>query len=509
MPTSNSGGAVKSQHVISNAGWNILGRIAPVFVALLVTPQLIALMGLSRWGIFTIALSLAGTFGIFDLGLGRALARAVANRPSGDTDPDTADLILTGVVTLTGIGVIGGLVCAGFIDMWVRNGLKMPQTLHTEVLLSLWVFCATAPLIMINAALWGVLTGYHAFKITNLINLPISITYYIGPLIALHFWNSLIGVMFVVAACRLWMAVSYIRFVYRLVPELRKAQMRLRLLAPLMRIGGWMTVSNVVFPILNYLDRFMIVSVISAAATSYYTTPADAVTRYNMLTQSVTASAFPAFASSWRQHVARTAELYKTSTLAVCATVFPLCLLTALFSHQILSVWISGSFAAHSSTVMKFLCLGVFLGGVDSISATFLDAIGRPDISAKISLVELVLYLPCLYFALLGFGVVGAAGVWALRMMLDYLTRSAICLRLYPQLRQRLLQGLPAILAGAAALCIGLAPLSTPLAVIAAITLPVIYYALLWFVCLNTDERVTFKALARRLIAQCLRQPVP
>ena len=276
---------VSSRHVISNAAWNVLGRISPIFVALLVTPRLIMLLGLSRWGVLTIALSLVGTFGIFDLGLGRALTRAVADRPKGKTDRDTADLIVTGLIVLTAVGAVGGLVCASFMDLWIKNSLKIPDSLHQEVLFSFWIFCCTAPLVMANAAAWGVLTGYHAFKLANLVNIPIAISYYLGPLLVLQFWNNLIGVMLVLACCRLCMTVVYLRLVYILVPELRDARLRISLLVPLIRIGGWMTISNIAYPILNYLDRFLIASVISAAATSYYTTPADVVTPFQYVNE--------------------------------------------------------------------------------------------------------------------------------------------------------------------------------------------------------------------------------
>ena len=481
-----------------DAAWNILGRIAPILVALLVTPRLIFVLGLTRWGIFTIALSLVGTFGIFDLGLGRALTRAVADRPQGKTDRNTADLILTGVVVLTAIGVVGGLACAACVNLWVTKGLSIDEGLRREVLFALWVFCATGPLVMINAALWGVLTGYHAFKATNLINIPISITYYVGPLLVLQVWDNLIGVMIVLAGCRMWMTVAYIRFALRLVPELRGARFRLSLMSPLMRIGGWMTVSNIAYPVLNYLDRFMIASVISPAATSYYTTPADVVTRYNLVTNSIGASAFPAFAASWREQRIRTVHIYRISALAVSAALLPLCLVTAVLSSKLLSFWIDESFAVNSGTILKLLCVGVFLGGLDTISAGFLDAIGRPDASAKLSIGELALYVPLLYVLLLNFGVLGAASGWAVRMAMDYAIRSVICLRLYPELKGTLFQLIPAAIIGVIAVGVSLLPLAVSSAAIIAALLMLCFYGFIFFFCLTATERVAICLLPLR-----------
>src|ERR1700761_2599382 len=55
--------------------WNLLGRAGPILIAMAATPSLIRELGFARWGVFTIALSLVGIFGIFDFGVGRALTR--------------------------------------------------------------------------------------------------------------------------------------------------------------------------------------------------------------------------------------------------------------------------------------------------------------------------------------------------------------------------------------------------------------------------------------------------
>jgi O-antigen/teichoic acid export membrane protein len=507
MVSSAQPSVVRSHHILTNAAWNMVGRIAPVLVALPVTPRLIHELGLSRWGIFTIALSLIGTFGIFDLGLGRALTRAIAGRAHDESDHETADLILTGVATLTGIGVIGGLVSACAVDVWVRHGLKIPADLQHETILALLVFCATAPLVMINAALWGVLTAYHEFRATNLINIPISIAYYIGPLIILEFWDSLIGVMMVLAACRLWMAIAYIRFCLRLVPQLRTARVRLHLLRPLLRIGGWMTVSNIAYPILGNIDRFMIASVISAAATSFYTTPSDAVGRFSMVTNAVAASAFPALASSWRTDSARTVELYRTSVLSLVALLLPLCLCSALFSFDILSLWIDPDFAAHSSTIMKFLCLGVFIGGADVIAVGFLDAIGRPDASARLSIGEILVYIPLLFVLLHQFGVVGAAFAWAIRTAADFTIRLLMSVHFYRPIAQAITRILPAALTGAACMCVALIDMPLPVATLFFVVAMSVFYGVLWFACLDDGERTAVAGTLKRVTMRFSRAP--
>ncbi|MEN3167806.1 flippase [Gluconobacter sp. OJB] len=507
MSLSEYGGVAPRQFLI-NALWNIFGRVAPVFVAIATTPKLIHMLGLSRWGVFTILLTFIGTFGIFDLGLGRALSRAVATGDHDkEMDVDTKDLVYTGMVTLTGIGVIAAIVCSIISRIWVEHGMKIPDSLKPEVLHAFYAFSATAPLVIINAVLWGILTGRQAYKQTNLINIPISIMYYVGPLLMLYVWNSLVGIVFVLALCRIWMAVAYLRLLNRLLPELRTATFRARLLKPLLEYGGWMTVSNIVYPLLGYLDRFVISIVIPAARVAFYTTPSDAVSRFNMFSGSINASAFTAISSNYARNPTRTCDLYKTSVISISIILMPLCLMTAMFSETILSLWIDPAFAAKSALAMTILCLGVFLSGADSITATFLEAIGRPDIGTKISIVEILLYIPLLYIMAFHFDIVGASVAWSFRYVLDYLIRLFICMNVYPVLRHNFSRILVTVILCSATILSALIPASYCWRVVLSVSELAFFGAFVWFYALTVDERehvsgpiATLLARARRII---------
>ena len=49
--------------LMSGVLWNGLGRVLPIAVAMLVTPFLLHRLGVDRWALFTLALSIAGSFG--------------------------------------------------------------------------------------------------------------------------------------------------------------------------------------------------------------------------------------------------------------------------------------------------------------------------------------------------------------------------------------------------------------------------------------------------------------
>jgi len=57
---------------------NLLGWVVPLSVALVAIPYVVRGLGAERFGVLSIASALLGYFGIFDLGLGRATTKFVA-----------------------------------------------------------------------------------------------------------------------------------------------------------------------------------------------------------------------------------------------------------------------------------------------------------------------------------------------------------------------------------------------------------------------------------------------
>ncbi len=502
-PISGGAEAVRSlsstRTVATSAMWNLIGRAGPLVVAVLATPWLVRDLGPDRWGVFTIALSFVGIFSIFDFGIGRALTRTIAELLVEQRREEAAVLARTGITTLAVLGCAGGVLIAAIVGFWVRHGLHIPPELQQQVLRSFYVLCFAAPLVIVSAALWGVIAAFQEFRSANLINVPIMAMYYLGPLMALHFINSLVPVLAVLVLCRIVMVTAYWRICVRVLPELRTARVAFSKLGPVLRMGGWMTASNVTFPILTYVDRFIIASVLSAAATGYYSTPFDLVMRFTLVPVAIMNTAYPAIAASYRADPEQAASLFRRSLLTVTAVLFPACLLCVAFSHWVLTIWLGAEFASHATVVLRWLGVGILLSCVDSVVGGLLDGIGKASVNAKFSMVELILYIPLMAFLVRAYGIEGAAIASALRCLFDLGVRFWFAQHLYKPIRGIALSMLP-VLSGAAATLILTALLqSTAWLPLAAGAGSLLLAVLLWRALTHT-ERSRLSATAGRFL---------
>jgi O-antigen/teichoic acid export membrane protein len=479
----------RTRTVAFSAIWNLLGRAGPILVALAATPTLVGELGLVRWGIFTIALSLVGMFGIFDFGLSRALIRSIAERIGTGEEHAAATLVITGLLALAGFGTVGGALAALAAHFWVKHWLHIDAALQGEVLRCLYVLAFSAPFAIMTAAMWSVISAYQKFRTANLINIPLQAFYYIGPVLVLRVWDSLVGVMLVLLLCRLVYAVMYWWLCRRIMPALRGARADLRELGPLLRMGGWMTISNITWPMLMYSDRFIIASVLTAEMTAYYTTPFDVVIRLTLVPIAIMTSAYPAMAVSFRNDPANTANLFRRSLLVIGTMLFPGCLLAASFKTELMATWLGTSFAAHSAPVLRWLIVGILINAMDSAVVGLLDAIGKADVNAKLSVFELIVSIPILMIMLAWLGIEGAAITWVLRCCVDFILRLFIVVRLYRPVRPALALVLPAVMAGICLLALPSPVGSMTLRVGTDIIVMLLYLAVVLRLSVTHDER--------------------
>jgi O-antigen/teichoic acid export membrane protein len=176
--------------------------------------------------------------------------------------------------------------------------------------------------------------------------------------------------------------------------------------------GAWLSVSNIVGPVLVYLDRFVIGAMLAVSAVAYYTAPYEVITRLWLVPAALTGVLFPAFAASDR---ALLLARYRTGIKAVLAAIFPIALGGALFAAQWLEAWLGAEYANQGAWAARLLCIGVLLNCLAYLPFTLLQARGRADLVAKTHLAELPAYLVLLALTVPAYGIAGAALAWALR----------------------------------------------------------------------------------------------
>lgn len=424
-----------------NVGLNLLGQVAPLLAALVCIPPLIHGIGTERFGVLVLVWAGIGYFSLFDFGLSRALTQAVSSRV-GTNRGNPGDLTAISWTTITALGVlgcIGGLAIGGATSALVGQVINVPAQLQREAVIAFWILGASLPFTLMTGALRGLFEAHHNFGVANALRLPLVFFTYVSPLLVLPFSTSLVPLVAVLALGRALTLALHFVMALRLYPYLRtRPRIRGAALRPLLRIGGWMTVSNVVSPLMAYLDRFLIGALLPMTAVALYVAPFEVATRLWIIPAGVLGVIFPAVAASYLHDRNATASLLSRGLRLMLIMTFPPVLLLVAFAPEGLRVWLGPELAAGSMLVLQWLAIGVFVNCVGQAPFAVLQAVGRPDITAKLHLAELPLYALGIWWLTSTLGLAGVAIAWAVRVAIDTVALLAFAGRVLPEGMQAL-----------------------------------------------------------------------
>jgi O-antigen/teichoic acid export membrane protein len=483
-----------------NTLWNLLGNCFPVVIAVICLPILKRGLGTERLGIISLAWVVIGYFSLFDLGLSRALTKLVAERIGQGRQPEIPSLIWTSLFLMTGLGLVGSLLTFLLAPFLVERLLKVPASLSHEALGSFYWLGAAVPIVVITAGLRGVLEAVQHFRLATAIRVPMGIFTYLGPAALLPFTHILIPIIGVLVLGRIVALAAHFWACFHVMPALRGGfGFDASSAKPLFLFGGWMTVSNVLGPLMVTFDRFLIGSIISIAAVAYYSIPYEVVTKLWLISSALVGVLFPVFSAASFADRTRLAYLYESGLKYIFVVLLPLTLLLVVFAPEGLSVWLGSDFAHNSASVARLLAVAVLVNSMAHVPFTHLQSVGRPDVTAKFHLLELPIYVVMLFFLARSWGITGVAVAWLLRVCIDSLLLFWFSFRLLPECRF-IITRLPLMMA--AALAVNLAgALITGFTVKIIVACAIFFVAMpaLWLWLFTPTQRAPFIYLLQRL----------
>jgi O-antigen/teichoic acid export membrane protein len=404
-----------------NTMWNLVGTCSPILLAALTIPYLIRQVGLEAFGILTLIWAIIGYFSLFDFGLGRALTQQVATKRASGLDEQLPSLVKTGLLLTLVTGMVGGALLAGTANQLGYKWLNVSVSLKEMTFHSLLIASLGIPLTTLTSGLRGVLEAHEDFKAVNLLRMLLGIGNFGLPVLSVMVFGPSLTMMVVsLVVARLVTFSGHMVLVHKITSNYFQAKLYGKKdIIDLLSFGGWMTVSNIISPLLVISDRFIISSMLGAGLVAYYTVPFEVLFRVLIIPMALTAALFPRLTSLFSTDLHAAKFLYRKSMKTVAIVMFPLCLFIAVGSYWGLKFWLGQDFAHYSWHIASILAVGVLFNGVAQIPVAALHATGRVRVTALIHLSELILYIPLLIVFLKYFGLLGAAMIWVIRVGYD------------------------------------------------------------------------------------------
>lgn len=488
--------------------WNVVGHGLPLVVALIAIPVLISKLGTDRFGILALVWVAIGYFGMFDLGLGRALTQFAAQRLGDGNLKDLPRIVWTALTLMISLGVVLGAALASVVPWLARAVLAVPPNLIEETTKSFLLVCLVLPALMMATGFRGLLEAHQRFGLINAVRIPLSVVSYAGPVLAVSISPNLISAVVVVCAVRILDAAAQILLCLWTMPALRKGiSVRFEALQPLLRFGGWITVSNIIGPLMVSFDRFLIGGLMSVTAVAYYSAPYDAVTKLWIIPGALTGVLFPAFATAAGGGGERTKLLFKTGVKYTLIALFLPAFLIVLFAEEALTLWLGADFGENSTRVLQILAVGVLVNSLAQVAFALVQGHGRADLTAKLHLCETPFYLAGAWWAISVYGLEGAAAAWTIRASVDAIVLFYFSTRLSKMPQMTVARGTMMIATGVCSILIAAAVPDLGLKMIYAVIVLPLFAISAWTRLMLSEERLLLYNLsgpARQIFTRVL-----
>lgn len=404
----------------------------PLIVAAITVPHLIEKLGTERFGLLALAWGLIGYAGVLDLGIGRALTQMVARlRGEGNLTPIPHVLATAGRITqITGLagGVLIVLVVLLGGYAWIKTEVVPPNEIRNAMLL----LAIALPVQAMSATYRGMNEAYLNFKEISLLRVGLGVVSFGGPYLVAFYSTNMFWLVATLVLSRLIALLFFHRLANACLDNEKSCENTVayspQIAKSLFHFGWWVTVSSVLSPLLMQSDRFIIAAVVSAAAVTVYVVPYEVVAQSLVLVGAVSSVMFPTLSKLLQEQPEQWQVYFRRWLARVAAMMFIVCALLAISLPTLFELWLKENFVPESVVIGQVLCLGVFANAIGAMYYALLHARGRADVTAKLHVVELPLFLVVLIGLLYQFGLMGAAWAWVGRMVFDAMAL-ALCSR--------------------------------------------------------------------------------
>lgn len=391
---------------------SLAGFVLPAIVGLYAVPNLLRGLGGDSFGVLTLVWGIVGLSSIFDLGVGRSLTYLIGAKERRQYS--------VGEIYGSGLFIVmtASIVCAfllGIAARVVANAFNA-NGISEDVMMLTVIWCAVGIIpTALNSVVRGAAEGIGNYYLSMVNRLAIGIAMFVVPLLVQRFYGGDVALM----ALGIVLSRFLILFHAYVATDINIKMPSIIVIYEIYKYGSWVTVSNIVGPLMMYSDRFFISFIMGVDYVQFYAIPQEAMQRLLLVPGAISNSVVSKLASIQKKEnwILSAESILRSGKYIFAFVVF----LFFLVSKYFFVWWIGEEFWDSAVSIVYILLVGIYFNGVAQYYCSFLSSINMTRQIAIVHTIEFPFYITFLYIGLTEYGIHGAAAVWSLRVVVDYL----------------------------------------------------------------------------------------
>ena len=374
--------------------YNLIGFIIPVVVIFGSYPSFLHALGAERFGVLTLAMSLAAGLSFLDFGLSAASIRFVVSDVHRGEFDAAAKVIGTTLSFFTGLGVLISMtlfVLSPIVVSWMK--VEPPQISDAVVIFRLTALQISCSLLL--STLSGLFKALDRFDLASatvslaallMYGVPAFQVAWLGTSLSAAIGTTVISLMLLsivgilglnrIAACRGIM--------------MRRGAPNIRTYRRIFSFGATLTIHAIIGLLFTHGQRILVGFMFGPAPLAAYQLSLTLVSKVHAAINAVAEVGLP-IASSAQIGLIKRNYLRGILVLSVMSFI-PLAVI-ALGRHWIMGIWLGASSPPLAPILLPAMCLAYFFVALSALPYHILNGLGYPRINVGFAIANIVIYI--------------------------------------------------------------------------------------------------------------------
>ena len=381
-----------SRKIILNTLFNFVGCSWAMFVGLLLTPYIVSMLGVERFGVWSLIFVIARYLGLLDLGAGTASVKYVAEYYTKRDYDAINSIVSTGFAFYLTLAFILIALAVAFDD-FILHLFRIPPEIFDEARFVLLGGIVILSLSNAFSAFQAVTRGLQRMDVTNIIALAMSAPDAVATVVFLQLGYGLRGLIVKEAIVFVLMAGLFVFYAFRLLPPLKVGfrfcqGQRLR---ELLGFGIKVQVSQLADLVSSQADKVLLGYFLGLASVTFYELGSKVVFTSKRLSRVLTSAIMPAASEIEARRDSETLlHLYSRGSKYLVLAAAPLFFLIVYAAPLIMRAWMGKGYEL-SALVIQLLALGHFVHLLTGVGTMIVKGIGKPEVEMRYTLLLLLM----------------------------------------------------------------------------------------------------------------------
>lgn len=403
--------------VRSNLIANFSGKAWAGILSLAFVPFYIKLMGMEVYGLLGIFMSLSALLSLLDMGLSATLSRELSRLSAVEnSSQESRNLVRTFEAVYWGIGVLIAVAVVTLAPLitkyWINSSSVNSETVEQTLIIMGFSMAFQWPVALYSGGLMGlqrqvVLNVIRSVAVTVQHGGAVLILLFVSPSVLLFFlWQAMLGLLATIAlAVCLWKSLPKARMQVRFDKELLVKNWRFA--------SGMMGISLTTI-LLTQIDKIILSKMLTLEMFGYYMLAFNVANALNNLITPIFSALFPRFTQlAASSEEGKLIPLYHKGCQLLAVLVFPVAVTIAIFSKEILILWLGDAPAAQNAhQVLTLLMIGTALNAIMTLPYTLQLAYGWTRLAIYKNIIAVAFLVPLMMWMVQMYQGMGAAWVW-------------------------------------------------------------------------------------------------